>query len=1087
MVLEPGTLVRVRSRQYLVEEVSPSPTPTDQTLVRLSCIDDDSQGAPLEVLWEKEVDRQIIEASSWKDIAKQGFDPPKQFSAYLHTLRWNLVTSTNPRLFQAPYRAGIQVKAYQLEPLRKALQLPRANLFIADDVGLGKTIEAGLILRELIMRQKVRTVVVASPPSVVLQWRDELENRFGLNFVVFDRDYVLSRRRERGYGVNPWATHSRFVISHALLRDEAYSGPLRDWLTEFSPSSLLILDEAHNAAPASGARYAIDSAFTRIIRDIAWRFEHRLFLSATPHNGHSNSFAALLEILDPQRFCRGVPPKNPKVLDEVMVRRLKDDLREIGEDFPVRKVIQVDIDGLSLQSAELKLSSLLSDYRNARDSRLRDAAKSIQIASGLVTTSLQKRLLSSVEAFALTLGVHRRAFDKRLTESRTSADHVPAEQDLSLLGSPPDSDDERAELSEDDVRAEEETQLETATIHTLPAQGRVAESAQLLKETALLDQMEEIAGQARGLPDARIDWFIKWIRQNMCPGLPALGKRAARGAAASWNERRVIIFTEYADTKRYLLQQLSSAIADTDGAELRIGTFHGGMDEKSREEVKRAFNTDPKKHPLRILIATDAAREGINLQNHCADLFHFDVPWNPSRMEQRNGRIDRKLQRAPEVRCYYFVYKQRPEDRVLEVLVKKTETIQRELGSLSPVIEKRLKFGIRREEIDSITRDIQAEDLRPDLKASVDEELEAVRRRRNELSGQLEQLQDILARSKQSLSLSEDHFRSAISRSLELLDSEPLKKVDSRNGDESKVQRWKFPDLDRRPGADPTWVDTLDTLRSPRKKDQKIWDWRKEAPLRPVVFENLGTLDDDVVHLHLEHRVTQRLLNRFLTQGFVHDDLSRACVSQTRDAIPRVILLGRLSMYGPRAARLHDELVAVTARWTEPETRKEPLKPYAEDSEEKTLSLLEESLADARLHEVRDQVKHRLAHSAERDVRELLDYLQHRAERLAARANEKLKARGEKEAQDLTEIIQAQRKRIAEAVKRFETDRQLVLSFKDPMEISQLEADHRHWEKRLKLSEEELKREPTRIRDTYVVKATRIEPVGLVYLWPISG
>jgi len=1087
VILEPGTLVRVRSRQYLVEDVTPAPAPSDQTLVRLSCIDDDSQGAPLEVFWEKEVDRQIIEASSWRDIAKRGFDPPAQFSAYLHTLRWNLVTSTNPCLFQAPYRAGIQVKAYQLEPLRKALQLPRVNLFIADDVGLGKTIEAGLILRELIMRQKVRTVVVACPPSVILQWKDELENRFGLNFVVFDRDYVLGKRRERGYGVNPWATHSRFVISHALLRDEAYSGPVRDWLGEFAPSSLLILDEAHNAAPASGARYAIDSAFTRIVRDIAWRFEHRLFLSATPHNGHSNSFAALLEILDPQRFCRGVPLKSPKILDEVMVRRLKDDLREIGEDFPLRKVIQVDIAGLPVESPELKLSNLLSDYRAARDSRLKDAAKSVQIASGLVTTSLQKRLLSSIEAFALTLGVHRKAFEKRLAERQMSVEQVPSELDLSLLVSPPGSDDERAEVSEDDVRAEEESQIEMATLQTVAGQDRVAESAQLLREKALLDEMEHIADQARGLTDSRIKWFVGWIRQNMCPGLPELGRRLARGTVANWNERRVIIFTEYADTKRYLQQQLSAAIADTDRAEARIGTFHGGMDDDSREEVKRAFNTDPKKNHLRILIATDAAREGINLQNHCADLFHFDVPWNPSRMEQRNGRIDRKLQRAPEVRCYYFVYKQRPEDRVLQVLVRKTETIQRELGSLSPVIEKRLKFGIRRDEIESITKEIEAEDLPKDLKASVNEELEAIRQRRNELSGELAQLQDILAKSKDSLALSEDHFRSALSCSLELLRSEPLKKIGSPNGDESKVQRWKFPELDRRAGADPTWVDTLDTLRTPRRKDQKIWEWRKEAPIRPVVFENLGTLDEDVVHLHLEHRVTQRLLNRFLTQGFVHDDLSRACVSQTRDAIPRVILLGRLSMYGPRAARLHDELVAVTARWTDPEIRKEPLKPYAEDSEEKTLNLLEDSLADPRLHEVQDQVKHKLANSAERDVKELLSYLEERSERLANRAIEKLKARGDKEAQDLAEIIQAQRKRIADAIKRFETDRQLVLSFKDPMEVSQLEADHRHWEKRLKLSDDELSREPTRIRESYSVKAQRIEPVGLIYLWPISG
>ena len=106
------------------------------------------------------------------------------------------------------------------------------------------------------------------------------------------------------------------------------------------------------------------------------------------------------------------------------------------------------------------------------------------------------------------------------------------------------------------------------------------------------------------------------------------------------------------------------------------------MSEASREEVKIAFNSDPDKHPLRILIATDAAREGVNLQNHCADLIHFDIPWNPGRMEQRNGRIDRKLQRATEVHCYYFVYKQRPEDRVLQVVVKKTEIIQQELGSL---------------------------------------------------------------------------------------------------------------------------------------------------------------------------------------------------------------------------------------------------------------------------------------------------------------------------------------------------------------------------------------------------------------------
>ena len=168
-----------------------------------------------------------------------------------------------------------------------------------------------------------------------------------------------------GFGVNPWNTHSRFLISQRLLIDESYAGPLRDWLGDFRPGSLLILDEAHHAAPASGQRYAIDSHITRAIRDLAPRFEHRLFLSATPHNGHSNSFSALLEILDPQRFCRGVKV-GKRMLDDVMVRRLKEDLREIVGGFPKREVVQVDIDGLPDDAPELRLTALLDEYRQLR-------------------------------------------------------------------------------------------------------------------------------------------------------------------------------------------------------------------------------------------------------------------------------------------------------------------------------------------------------------------------------------------------------------------------------------------------------------------------------------------------------------------------------------------------------------------------------------------------------------------------------------------------------------------------------------------------------------------------------------------------
>src|ERR1051326_5349753 len=185
-----GEIVRVRSRRYLVEAVEAAPRPEDQTLVRLSCLEDDAEGEELEVLWEKEVDAQRVSEADWSRLAQGQFDLPRHFAAYYRTLRWNTVTSTDPKLFQAPYRAGIRIDAYQLEPLRKALLLPRVNLFIADDVGLGKTIEAGLIARELLLRKKVREIVVACPPSMLFQWKEELEARFGLQFEILDKEYI---------------------------------------------------------------------------------------------------------------------------------------------------------------------------------------------------------------------------------------------------------------------------------------------------------------------------------------------------------------------------------------------------------------------------------------------------------------------------------------------------------------------------------------------------------------------------------------------------------------------------------------------------------------------------------------------------------------------------------------------------------------------------------------------------------------------------------------------------------------------------------------------------------------------------------
>src|SRR5207247_10596195 len=138
--------------------------------------------------------------------------------------------------------SGFHIDVYAMAPLRTPLRLPRATLFIADDTGLGKTIEAGLIARELLLRKKAKTILVATPPSVLEQWKAELEERFGLVFEILDRAYLTRMRRERGFGVNPWRTHSRFLVSHNLLIDATYADPMREWLGPLLPGSLLLLD-----------------------------------------------------------------------------------------------------------------------------------------------------------------------------------------------------------------------------------------------------------------------------------------------------------------------------------------------------------------------------------------------------------------------------------------------------------------------------------------------------------------------------------------------------------------------------------------------------------------------------------------------------------------------------------------------------------------------------------------------------------------------------------------------------------------------------------------------------------------------------
>lgn len=1033
----PGDIVRVRHRQWLVDGVVPPPAEGQATLVKLVCLDDDNQGRSLEVAWELELGAKVLHPEAHGLGEATRMDPPRHFAAYLHALKWSSVTATDAKLFQSPFRAGIKLMAHQLTPLRKALSLPRANIFIADDVGLGKTIEAGLIAQELLLRQRVELIVIVCPASVCLQWRDEMQKRFGLQFEVMNRAFIGRRRQERGFGVNPWATHTRFIVSHPILRRPEYRDPLLQHIGDRAPKSLLILDEAHVAAPAGASRYAVDSNITSVVRDIAPRFENRLFLSATPHNGHSNSFSALLELLDPQRFTRGVPVRGRQQLDAVMVRRLKEDLRQLGvEQFPKRTLVQLSVG--SATSPELVLSKKLAEYTAL--------AKPQRGQGALVFINLQKRLLSSVEAFYRTLQAHHHA----VLEGRAK---VAVQLPLVL-------DDDEYGVDDDALDEADEARAASAA----------PEIAAPEKARALLDEMLKLAREQRGAVDAKAAALLRWIQEHQCPAVNASGGRAST-ADRAWTDRRVLIFTEYGDTKRYLKNLLSAAVEGTDEADLRIMELHGGMSDEQREEVQRAFNSLPDHHPVRILIATDAAREGVNLQGHCADLFHFDVPWNPARIEQRNGRIDRTLQPEPEVRCHYFTYPDRVEDMVLDRLVKKVDTIQRELGSISSVLLDR--FGeVMEAGIDAKTvAKLEAAEEAGALKKTASEELESEREGLAAVRQDIEEAGQVLNRSAKVMEFDPALLRDALDVGLELAGAKALEATKADG-----VEAWRVPEL---PEA---WQATLDNLRPARGRNEYLWEYRKKAPL-PVVFRPPPKMNSELSHVHLSHPFVQRVLGRFLSQGFSAHDLSRITVVRTRhDALARVIAFGRLSLFGAGAARLHDQLVSVAARWSE--GKEGELKPFAEDADRKAIELLEQVLAESpSLEAVSETVQKKLLAAAPQAFAALWKHIRDDADALAHEAERKLVQRGQEESDALRGILSAQRASIIA-----EIERRSQLTF-DDLKFDKREQDQFKKEQvflgdRLVVIQQEIDREPKQIRAVYKVALRRLEPVGLVFLWP---
>ena len=743
-------------RRWVVNEVQASqlsPRPLEPTaskpqhLVSLLSVEDDALGEELQVVWEIEPGAKLIEKVALPEPT--GFDSPDRLDAFLDAVRWGAASTADLRNIQAPFRSGIDIEDYQLDPVVRAIQMPRVNLLVADDVGLGKTIESGLVALELIIRHRARRVLVICPASLQVQWRDQMRDKFGLDFRIVDSELMRDLRRKRGIHVNPWSHFPRLITSIDFLKRERPLRLFRETLPAEGESiyprryDVLIVDEAHNCAPAGRGKYATDSLRTEAIRLLAPHFEHKLFLTATPHNGYSESFTALLELLDNQRFARGMSTDTKEFMrqrDAIMVRRLKSELPkdDFGQDrFPKRVLEALEVD---YPQEEKRIHAALREYTARRQARAQEHAE--RFATDFVLMTLKKRLFSSPAAFLRTLEQHENSLQ---TARKRKGGSKPTRGILQR----------QIDRVEEEYSVDEEA--DEATHEALDAAALLFQEPSL-EEWALLKEMKSWAGKASSQLDAKTKRLIAWLNEHIRPN-------------GAWGIQRVIIFTEYRHTQNWLQGVLASE--GLTGGD-RLMTMYGGMDSKDRERIKAAFQTDPKNSPVRILLATDAASEGIDLQNHCSRMIHFEIPWNPNRLEQRNGRIDRHGQRSNRVLIHHFVgkgYNDRErnseETKVgdleadLEFLmraVRKVEAIREDLGKVGPVIAEQVEEAMlgRRNRLDTRKAETEVEPIRKLFKFERD------------LEKQIRQLLDRLNDTKRDLRLDPENVQKVVEVALEL-------------------------------------------------------------------------------------------------------------------------------------------------------------------------------------------------------------------------------------------------------------------------------------------------------------------------------
>lgn len=502
------------------------------------------------------------------------------------------------------HKAAMDPMPYQLDPTKLSLQRPRQRILIADTVGLGKTLEAGILMSELIARGKGKRILVVTVKSMMTQFQKEMWNRFTIPLVRLDSNRIQKIRASLPSNYNPFFYYDKTIVSiDTLKRDVEYRTHL-----EKAYWDIIVIDEAQNVAERGDHQ----AQRSRLAKLLANRSDTMIMLSATPHDGRAKSFASLMNMLDPTAIA---DPENytPEDIKGLCIRRFKNDVKDqVNGSFLER---QVTLEHCHASAQEEHAFDLLAEMQLEMD------AGKAKNTGHLFKTNLEKSLFSSPAACCKSIEARLKKLYKKYTVDDIS-----------------------------DIR--------------------------------LLEELHTALGQVTPENFTRYQKLLELLRSD----------------SYGWNPKdpgdRVVIFTERIETMNYLAEHLRTDLGLKSSA---IQEISGGMSDAEQQRIVEDFGRT--ESPIRILVASDVASEGLNLHYLSHRLIHFDIPWSLMVFQQRNGRIDRYgQQKRPDIR-YLLIEsnnKQIKGDmRIIEILIQKEEQALKNIGDPALLLG---KFNVEEEE-----------------------------------------------------------------------------------------------------------------------------------------------------------------------------------------------------------------------------------------------------------------------------------------------------------------------------------------------------------------------------------------------------